>query len=1477
MAETAYSRYLKDQKEQEEVAKTTTPSGEIRTVDDAKKVLLKAIEEGTEPKKPVGWIRPFYEDKDKSIERLAISLSPTVRYSVELEGVLKGKGLGSFEELMKKMESKDEKDYISILDEIRKGVEIGIYNLNSGLGTLLFGGTDLIANTDFLTDFEEVMQKREPSEPETWRGDLTSLLVQYGAPGTVISKVLNRTKFGAKIAKIKADRTTSKASKIAARAVEGATIVGVTDFLASEKGRQSLFFQPEDTKGLTGRKKAGAELLNKIKYGAEGSIVGGGFPIIGKATQIGYKYSLGPFVKTTAKLGAKAIDKTIAQPVSYILSREAVKPAVTAVSKGIRNVTGFALEKVLAPAIVSAMARKNAFKQLPPFEQWRLKSVVSPNKIEKNVKKLDNFMSWLRSYGKLPKDIEGVSEQAALYIKGRARKIDRTYEAIEKKSYNLAKQFQNQYNQGTTSNPLQKSYLNQVEEFLLDQRKISDLPKEFRDLAFDLKNEIKNIAKEFKKSLPDVKTADRYAKELIKTEINDIKKYFVRSFQTFTNENYVPAKEIVKDASDYIIKNIIKRSSTLKKIAREAEPKLKPEEAYAKLAEMNVSEILRIGRAEARNPIVALREIGTKILREDKYKFLKTGEELPVVIQNLLGKEKNLKSSILYTTSEMIANMANKRAADYIAQSGLKNGWLFRNYEEALAKGFTNAQKIIKIPKLGVMNSELNNLYASPEYVQMFQGVAGPLDKLMQSALYRFLIGAKSGIQMGKTLYSPQTQVRNVTSASFFSLMNGHIGHRASVTDSMKIVLDDIFKAGQKNIDEVKFNDYVEKLVRLGVWDENVVASELKAVMDAIKKNQINTTDKLMERLFKMAPTDKVAKLYAGGDNLWKHYGYEFSKSQLSSALKNIDDVAGWWKHMTGRNFDRVNTITGATKTFDDALDEAAAYLLRDTYPTYSKVPPFIQALRLLPLGNFVSFPAEILRTTTNIMNIGLRESSHSNPAIRQMGIRRLTGALMTSYAIGKGITELSQVLTNTTSSQWDAYKRSGAAPWDKLSNLIALSGWKNGESSAINYSYFSPYDSLFRPMEAAIAMAGKQKLNPKQTEDFVLGLMFSENGPVFQYLAPFVSEPLGYDRFLDVTLRNGKTKKGGSIFTESDDLTARFYKSFSHVLDGVQPGVTVSLGKISGALSKDLSGGGKPLNLRDELLALFAGVRIIKVDVKKDLTYFAATTNRLLRAVDEKEDFYTSKGFVQKTPSDLVSKFEQMQDEAMQIQKDMYIRIKDLQLLDLSESKIYSILIESGLNKQLAGNLIEGRFTPINYSKPRFERKIKEVKASLSKRSEDSDLYNFYSNRSYLFPQNELDKVKNRYNGKKFFEEKYNLETQKFEGGYNPEKEDYRLDKQGNLMFDERGNPIPERGFIGKTIEKGIGVLKDLPRRFLTPGQDLYGSKIQTPPLPIQPSPNQQVVQTMPTISQTGLTPTEQGLLSEEEKAIRLKQRGLA
>ena len=57
---------------------------------------------------------------------------------------------------------------------------------------------------------------------------------------------------------------------------------------------------------------------------------------------------------------------------------------------------------------------------------------------------------------------------------------------------------------------------------------------------------------------------------------------------------------------------------------------------------------------------------------------------------------------------------------------------------------------------------------------------------------------------------------------------------------------------------------------------------------------------------------------------------------------------------------------------------------------------------------------------------------------------------------------------------------------------------------------------------------------------------------------------------------------------------------------------------------------------------------------------------------------------FAQKTPTDMVSTFNEMQNEAFRIQKDMYIRIEDLKLLDLSENKIYDIMKKAGASKKI-------------------------------------------------------------------------------------------------------------------------------------------------------------------------------------------------
>ena len=124
----------------------------------------------------------------------------------------------------------------------------------------------------------------------------------------------------------------------------------------------------------------------------------------------------------------------------------------------------------------------------------------------------------------------------------------------------------------------------------------------------------------------------------------------------------------------------------------------------------------------------------------------------------------------------------------------------------------------------------------------------------------------------------------------------------------------------------------------------------------------------------------------------------------------------------------------------------------------------------------------------------------------------------------------------------------------------------------------------------------------------------------------------------------------------------------FAHIFNGVKPGIFVNVDKIAGSVSKDLTAGGKPLNLKDELLALFAGTRIIRIDVKKDLRYFTSDMNRKLRATDENEEFYNIDNYQSNTPSDMVRTFRKMQEEAFRIQKDMFIRIQDLKLLDLDE-----------------------------------------------------------------------------------------------------------------------------------------------------------------------------------------------------------------
>ena len=88
-------------------------------------------------------------------------------------------------------------------------------------------------------------------------------------------------------------------------------------------------------------------------------------------------------------------------------------------------------------------------------------------------------------------------------------------------------------------------------------------------------------------------------------------------------------------------------------------------------------------------------------------------------------------------------------------------------------------------------------------------------------------------------------------------------------------------------------------------------------------------------------------------------------KSRLAKAY----DKAGL---KLGQEFVDMN---GAKQIFNEQyLKRAAADLVKNNVPNYAFVSDFIKGLRKLPVGNFVAFPAEIIRTSANIVDTALKE-----------------------------------------------------------------------------------------------------------------------------------------------------------------------------------------------------------------------------------------------------------------------------------------------------------------------------------------------------------------------------------------------------------------------------------------------------------------------------------------------------------------------
>jgi len=1344
---------------------------------------------------------------------------------------------GFFERLNpKNVIARDKKEEVDALADVVTGAVTGPPLAVKSLAELLTIGVDMKMDTNYTEKLDGLTRKflDHSGEPETLAGEITQIGTQFMVPMKITDKIIRnipkaikwfkgRTLFmnNAKLAN--RHRLIQSGASLAQRMGTGALSLGATDFVTSggERKLDPIFFKRTKEEGKTGKELAAARLANKIKYGKEGALIGLGFPLIGAGLGLGVRgigYGVG---------------------VTYDTLGRVINPAVTAITKTM------ALDPVVLPSIAKAF-RANAdvifnqfgtrvalsflgrarqwTQQLPDYKQWRRFTVDNIDPVESGLKRIDNAISWIRSAGKNTAEALFIKGSASREIRATGKRIQDLLKSIELKSYDLAKGFESTYNTNKTSPSFLNKIADDIEEVLDGKRKLSNLPEVMQNTVKLLKEDIVKINKIFNKYIPD---DNSFAKALN----GGTKNYVKKSFAFLNNPNYsMPSTDprFIKFAK--FAENLIKRDKNLLEEAVIAAGKgVSQSKAIKDYSNIMARQILQMGKVDNRNPFEVLRKVGERLNLEG---FLKEGEELPAVLNNLLGKGavkgiEGLKNNVLFTTASMMGAVANKQMYDTLARVMLQQKQVFKTAAEARAgKKTMEVVQIGRIDGMSGLRTDLSKLYTDAQTAKVLTTNRGPLDILAEIPGYSTFLQFKAGVQWGKTVGSPATGSRNFVTAADFAMLRGLIGGRSSVTNAVKMQIDDIYNSGRlSGSAEQRLLDNIEEGIKYGALDENIVVTELRQLLAATQKGKtINSFDSMIKAAGDARIVELMGKLYAGGDHVWKWYGYNWYKSFLTDyAKKDMKRMQSWFSKIAGRELDMLNT-DGSKKTLEEAIKEASAYYVRNTMPTYSKVPAAIKGIRNLPLGNFVAFPAETLRSSFNVMNISTKEILSGDPILREMGYRGLIGLFTTQGAKGLAITKLYGAMTGLTQDIMKEYQQNLAPGYQKNSQLLAITKAIKGKFKMVDLSTVLPYDYVRRPWEALNNAIEQKRLNNQNSTNFMIGLAFDEAGPVREFFDPFISTPIGLEAFIDI--KRGHTKTGKQIWSELDSDEEKWDKSWNYFYRQLEPGAVTTLRQLYSSYT-GVPYKGRVYDEQDVLMGLATGIKPYDVDVNKTIDFLVNDYNTIRMKAFKGSDLYDLDTY----GDDVVDDFIRIQRNIFREQQRIWRAFQSAKKFGVSTSTLRKELRARGVSFSDVRKILSGKFDPLPYSKTRFKNKIKELKEM----DKNSGFKNKRSiNKKSFYPKRDLDKVL------RF------LRNQKLDDVF----------KYDKIQAPTIWPSLPANNQTSMVPGNNIPMAK--------------GTNIQTPPLPKTAMPDKKLVASTPQINQqTGLTRTQSALLSPSEQVI--------
>jgi hypothetical protein len=420
------------------------------------------------------------------------------------------------------------------------------------------------------------------------------------------------------------------------------------------------------------------------------------------------------------------------------------------------------------------------------------------------------------------------------------------------------------------------------------------------------------------------------------------------------------------------------------------------------------------------------------------------------------------------------------------------------------------------------------------------KNIIGP-DSGFAGRLYSNLIlYPKATSQMAKTILSPFTHMRNFLSAGAFATANGLIPFIGPGEGAARKAL----RALQLGPRSKEGNEIYRELLERGVVNSQVQLSDLKALLKDIEFGSYLGSIKAFDKLAKgMSRVKRFAQdAYTAEDDFWKIFSYYKEQDRLFDAYKKAGIAEG----------DNFINMAGNTVKFNrETVANEAAAIVRNNIPNYAYVSDFVKGLRQYPLGNFVSFPAEIMRTGTNIVKRGLDEVFYSvkvgkdtvNP-LRTIGLTRLLGMGVTTSAVPYAAVSAGQALYDISRDELEAIRRY-VPKWSKNSTIIPLKG-DDGKFKYIDFSHMNAYDTLTRPIQTVInrVQAGEQDKDGIM-DDFILGLFESTK----ELGAPFITESIWTEALADLYMRGGETRDGFRVYNEEDSLGNQIYNSLAHLI----------------------------------------------------------------------------------------------------------------------------------------------------------------------------------------------------------------------------------------------------------------------------------------------------------------------------------------